>query len=746
MWRIWTGITKKLEKDKYFVVLKYKSLEELEANRFSLLEEVKTVNIGNEMKVTLSIGIGVNGSTYAQNYEFSRIAIELALGRGGDQAVVKDNDKISYYGGKSQQMEKSTRVKARVKAHALREFIGSHEDVVIMGHKITDIDSFGAAVGVWRAARILDKKAHIVLGDINGSIRQWVNLFLNDKEYPEDMFVTHEQARKIVDHDTVVVVVDTNRPSMTECSEILNQTRTIVVLDHHRQSSEVIKNAVLSYIEPYASSACEMIAEILQYFADDIRLKGKEADCIYAGIIIDTNNFMAKTGVRTFEAAAFLRRCGADVTRVRKMFRNDMSSYKARAEAVRHAEVFEQNYGISWNGKTDRNDWQLRAYMSKFDWDSKRNQKVIKAIPGADRLSKMAYGAVLKKQYNTYDFNYNFHNIWAIDGRNTISLNEHHRLTFGSEYVRENISGTDLGVNGDGISELTENGITKNRSRKSFSTYAGYIQNEMEYGKWFIVPAIRYDHHSIYGSHASPKLGVTYSANENFRVKANYGKGFKAPTVFQLFYDLDRMMGTTWVHLTGNSNLKPEESTSWDLGIEAKFGKGYGSITYFDSDVNNLINSRFVKIENNGHRLYRYENVNTARIKGVESTLGYKFNDVLEFKVTSTWLNAKDTTKHIDLTQRAKLSQVYQFIYDDHKDKGWSAMLWNQFDYKFVTDANGDGMPDDKKSYSLTSFVLTRKINKDTRIYGTVQNVFGKKDTNCDLDGRFWSIGWEHTF
>ena len=180
------GITKKLEKDKYFVVLKYKSLEELEANRFSLLEEVKTVNIGNEMKVTLSIGIGVNGSTYAQNYEFSRIAIELALGRGGDQAVVKDNDKISYYGGKSQQMEKSTRVKARVKAHALREFIGSHEDVVIMGHKITDIDSFGAAVGVWRAARILDKKAHIVLGDINGSIRQWVNLFLKDKENPEE--------------------------------------------------------------------------------------------------------------------------------------------------------------------------------------------------------------------------------------------------------------------------------------------------------------------------------------------------------------------------------------------------------------------------------------------------------------------------------------------------------------------------------------------------------------------------------
>lgn len=341
------GITKKLEKDKYFIVLKYKSLEELQASRFSLLEEVKTVNIGNEMRVTISIGIGVNGSSYLQNYEFSRIAIELALGRGGDQAVVKDHEKISYYGGKSQQVEKNTRVKARVKAHALREFIGSHDEVVIMGHKVTDIDSFGASIGVWRAAKILNKKAHIVLGEINGSIRPWVNLFLEDKEYQEDMFVTHEEAMHIVNKDTVVVVVDTNRPSMTECSALLGLTRTIVVLDHHRQSSEVIRNAVLSYIEPYASSACEMIAEILQYFADDIRLKGKEADCIYAGIIIDTNNFVAKTGVRTFEAAAFLRRCGADVTRVRKMFRNDMGSYKARAEAVRHAEVFLQNYAVS---------------------------------------------------------------------------------------------------------------------------------------------------------------------------------------------------------------------------------------------------------------------------------------------------------------------------------------------------------------------------------------------------------------
>lgn len=341
------GIVKKIEKDKYFIVIKQRSLTNLEISRFSLLEEVKSVNIGNDMSVTLSIGIGVNGNGYVQNYDFSRIAIELALGRGGDQAVVKDNDKISYYGGKSQQMEKSTRVKARVKAHALREFIDTKEEVVVMGHKITDIDSFGAAIGIYRAAKLLNKKAHIVLGDINGSIRPWIQMFLDNKDYRADMFLNHAEARDIVDNNTVVVVVDTNRPSMTECEEILEQTKTIVVLDHHRQSSEVIKNAVLSYIEPYASSTCEMVAEVLQYFDDGIKLKNIEADCIYAGIIIDTNNFVAKTGVRTFEAAAFLRRCGADVTRVRKLFRNDMGAYKARAEAVRHAELFLNCYAIS---------------------------------------------------------------------------------------------------------------------------------------------------------------------------------------------------------------------------------------------------------------------------------------------------------------------------------------------------------------------------------------------------------------
>ncbi len=297
--------------------------------------------------VTRSIGLGINGDGYIQGYEYARGAMELALGRGGDQAVLKDGEKITYYGGKTQLAERNTRVKARVKAQALREIMTEKETVVVMGHKVTDIDTLGAAVGIYCAARIVGKKAHIVTSDITGGIKPWVQIFTEDKEYDHDFFVSHQQAKELVNDQAVLVVVDTNRPSMTECEELLDRTNTVVVLDHHRQGSQQIENAALSYIEPSASSACEMVAEILQYFDEYVRLRPREADCIYAGTTIDTNNFLAKTGVRTFEAAAFLRRKGADVTRVRKMFRDDMATYKARAEAVRHAEVYMDRFAIS---------------------------------------------------------------------------------------------------------------------------------------------------------------------------------------------------------------------------------------------------------------------------------------------------------------------------------------------------------------------------------------------------------------
>ena len=341
------GLVKKLEKDKYFVVITRKNLDALREDRFSILDGVKTTNIGNDQTMTISIGIGTGGKTLAENYEFARSAIEMALGRGGDQAVIKNDEGTEFYGGKSLAGERNTRVRARVKAQALRDLILTKDRVVTMGHSRTDMDSFGAAIGVVRAAMTVDKPVHVVLGDMNPNIRGWVERFRESRDYPADLFITHEEAVRLVGPGTAVVVVDTNRPSMTECREILAMTPAVVVLDHHRQTTETIENAALSYIEPNASSACEMIAEILQYFEDNVRLRNLEADCMYAGIIIDTNNFVAKTGVRTFEAAAYLRRNGADVTRVRKALRDDMDSYKARADAVRSAEAYMGCYAIS---------------------------------------------------------------------------------------------------------------------------------------------------------------------------------------------------------------------------------------------------------------------------------------------------------------------------------------------------------------------------------------------------------------
>lgn len=340
------GVVKKLEKDKYFFTIKQKYMEQLEEERFSILEEVKAVNIGNEMAVTLSIGIGMGGDSYSQNYDFARAAIDMALGRGGDQAVVKDGSRIQYYGGKSQQLEKATRVKARVKAHALRELVETKDRLLIMGHQMSDIDSFGAAIGIYRIAVALNKKAHIVINQVTSSVQPMMDRFLDNPEYPEDLFLKGPQAAELVDNNTMLVVVDVNRPSITDAPELLKMVKTIVVLDHHRQSSEVITNAVLSYVEPYASSTCEMVAEVLQYIADGIRIKPAEADTMYAGIVIDTNNFTNQTGVRTFEAAAYLRRSGADVTRVRKLFRDDMADYKAKAYTITSAEVYRDSFSI----------------------------------------------------------------------------------------------------------------------------------------------------------------------------------------------------------------------------------------------------------------------------------------------------------------------------------------------------------------------------------------------------------------
>ena len=341
------GIVRKTEKDKYLLIIRKSALKQLENERFKLLEDVKAISIGNETAVTLSIGIGFDGLSFAQNCEFARNAIDLALGRGGDQTVVKSASAVTYYGGKSQQKESNARVKARVKAHALEEIISSKDMVFVMGHRDGDVDSFGASVGIMCACSSLQKECHIVLDTVSTSLQPLVDLYKTHPEYTEDSILTGAEALEIANGNTVLVIVDVNRPSITECPELIRRCKSIVVLDHHRQGTEVVENATLSYVEPYASSACEMVAEILQYINGGIKIKSIIADCLYSGIIIDTQNFATKAGVRTFEAAAFLRRNGADVTRVRKMFREDAQEYKTKADAVRNAEIYKKDYAIS---------------------------------------------------------------------------------------------------------------------------------------------------------------------------------------------------------------------------------------------------------------------------------------------------------------------------------------------------------------------------------------------------------------
>lgn len=340
------AISKKLEKDKFLFMFKQSYLSEICSNRFAILEEIRDINLGNESSATISIGIGVGRDTFVERYDLARAAIDLALGRGGDQAVVKSIDQEKFYGGKSVQIERNTRVKARVKAHALKELIEGKERVVVMGHSIGDVDSFGASIGIYRIAKTLNRKANVVLNEVSQSVKPIRDRFYT-KEYEEDMIITGDEAKELVDENTVLVIVDVNRASYTECPELIEQAQSVVVIDHHRQAGDAIDKSVLFYIEPYASSASEMVAEISQYIGSGLKLKSAEAEAMYAGIMIDTNYFSNKTGVRTFEAMAYLRRNGADAVRIRKAFREDIDEYKIRAAAIQDTELYEGVFAIA---------------------------------------------------------------------------------------------------------------------------------------------------------------------------------------------------------------------------------------------------------------------------------------------------------------------------------------------------------------------------------------------------------------
>ena len=345
------AIIRKLEKDKYIFLLQHKYLAEMQADKFSLLEDIKTINAGvaEETSITISMGIGSQVDTYRKRQEYARSAIDLALGRGGDQVVIKTKDNTLYYGGKSIEQEKNTRVKARVKAHALRDSIEVADRLIIMGHNMPDVDAIGSALGIYRIATDLGKPARIVVNSVTSALEPLLRLFKGNKDYPEDLFLTAGQAAEYVGNGqgVLLVVVDVNRPSYTDAPTLIEKVSSIVVIDHHRQTGETFTNPTLSYVEPFASSACEMVAEIIQYSGDEVHLKTLEADALYSGIMVDTNNFMNKPGVRTFEAVAFLRRSGAEMIRIRKMFRTDLEEYKVQAEAVRNMSLFMDAYAIA---------------------------------------------------------------------------------------------------------------------------------------------------------------------------------------------------------------------------------------------------------------------------------------------------------------------------------------------------------------------------------------------------------------
>jgi c-di-AMP phosphodiesterase-like protein len=338
------GMVKKYQKDKYMICFESKFLSNLEAKRFSILDDIREIDMGNRIPATLSMGVGGNGKDFDQLEEYAFSGLELALARGGDQAVVRKNSHFEFYGGKTKAVEKRNRVKARIIAHAMRPLIDESNEVFIMGHKYPDMDAFGAAIGIYRAVINRGKEAYIVLNEVNDSIKNVYELFGDDPTYK---FISSQEAISKIDVGDLLVVVDTHRPSFTECPELIERMDRIVLFDHHRRGAEFIEETLLNYLEPYASSTCELVTEMLQYIEDKSSIREVEAEALLAGIILDTKSFSFKTGVRTFEAASFLRRYGADTTKVMKLFQDDFETIQIKSEIITNADIHFDSIAIS---------------------------------------------------------------------------------------------------------------------------------------------------------------------------------------------------------------------------------------------------------------------------------------------------------------------------------------------------------------------------------------------------------------
>lgn len=362
----YNGFMRKYENDKYLLIFENKNLQIIQQKKFDILDRIREIDKGNTIPVTLSMGVGLNGENPNETYEYAKAAIDIALGRGGDQAVVKENNNLSFYGGKTKAIEKRNKVKSRVISHALRQLIDQSEKVFVMGHRNADMDSFGASIGIARAAKNRNKKGYIVLSGVNPSIK---NIYERmEAEAPEylKLILTPEEAIQKLDESSLLVVVDNHKPSYTEAPELLELTDKIVLIDHHRRGAEFIKDPILTYLEPYASSTCELVTEILYYMSDKMEIGRFEADALLAGITVDTKNFTFQTGVRTFEAASILKRAGADTTSVRQLFRDDFNTFLYKAEVIKNSRILFEKVAIGRLEK-DMEDSVLIAAQSAND-------------------------------------------------------------------------------------------------------------------------------------------------------------------------------------------------------------------------------------------------------------------------------------------------------------------------------------------------------------------------------------------
>ena len=348
------GVIIKSERDTFILVCEQKDLEKLKEEKFSILDIIKGINMPEKVQATLSISISSEGENNYQKFKNALAGIDIALGRGGDQAVVRENERYVFFGGRTEDIEKRTKVKARMISQALEEVMIDSNKVFIMGHANGDIDSMGSSLGIYRIAKTLNKDAYIVNETYGMSLDKFIDSIKEDETY-DDVFITKSDALGMADSTSLVIVVDTNKKTYVEVPELLERTNKIVVIDHHRMSTSYIENPILSFQEVYASSAAELVTELIVYSKNDIKLTNLEVESLYAGIMMDTKNFTFKTGVRTFEAAAYLRRCGVDIIKVKKWFQSDFDTYTTVSEIVSKAEVFFDSIAIAVYDKDDEN-------------------------------------------------------------------------------------------------------------------------------------------------------------------------------------------------------------------------------------------------------------------------------------------------------------------------------------------------------------------------------------------------------